>query len=65
MINLDKLCLFHVKDADRPMYVLAINWQKAVTRWKEVIAIENEMEAEDVTEPLGVNFICNSEELII
>ena len=57
--------LFHVKDCDRPMWVVAFDWKDAVEAWKLAIANENEMEAGDVEEPLGVNFICHNDELIV
>ena len=56
--------LFHVQDSDRPMWVLATNWQQAIQKWKTLIAIENDMIASCVEEPLGVNFVCDSSELI-
>ena len=58
-------CLFHVKDADRPMYIAAIDWGQAIEKWKAAVAIENEMAAEDVTEPLGIDFICDSQDLML
>ena len=60
-----KKCLFQIKDYDRPMWVVADNWTEALEKWKTVIANENDYPEEDVTEPLGIDFICDDNDLIV
>lgn len=54
--------LFHVQDPDRPMWVVAMNWQEAIDRWRDVIASENDGEVGD--EPDGIQFVCDDDDLI-
>ena len=39
--------LYHVQDADRPMYVVAFSYGHAVELWEEVIREENDIETGD------------------
>lgn len=54
--------LFHVQDNDRPMYVVADNWQDAISRWQKVIEEENEGCAAE--QPTGIVFVCTDNDLI-
>lgn len=58
------MSLYHVQDSDRPLWVQADSYGEAVTKWKLVIAIENEMAADEVEEPCGVSFVCDAEDFI-
>lgn len=58
--------LFHVKDGDRPMFVVAISWNHAVTKWRKVIIKENPKD--DCTEEQpsqGVDFVCDMNDLVL
>ena len=57
--------LFHIKDYDRPMWVIAIDWEIALKKWTEFIAIENYISVHDVEKPLGIDFVCDDQELIL
>lgn len=57
--------LYHVQDADRPMYVVASSFQEALDTWTAYIAGENDMKVEDVEGPNGVSLICNGGDLIV
>lgn len=56
--------LYHVQDNDRPLFVIAGSWASAVALWKRAIAIENELDAEDVDEPKGVQLVAEEDEWI-
>ena len=55
--------LYHIQDPDRPMYVVAANWQDALSRWKSHIREENDGEEGD--EPSGITIIAEEDDLII
>jgi hypothetical protein len=57
--------LFHIKDSDRPMWVIATDWEMALKKWTQFIATENTMSIHDVEKPLGIDFVCDSQELIL
>lgn len=59
--------LFLVQDDDRPMYVVAVNWQEALKGWKEFIQKEEEYDDEEMTdvEPTGIQLLAPDDELII
>lgn len=54
--------LFHVQADDRPMYVVADNWQDAISRWQKVI--EDENPGCDAEQPTGITFVCSGDDLI-
>lgn len=56
--------LYHIQDADRPMWVVAPNWTEALTRWKNRMAVENDQEPEEVEECRGVQLVCEADDLI-
>ena len=55
--------LYHVQDDCRPMYVIADDWQDALTKWKRVIEIENPLGAR-WENPRGIIHICSDDDLI-
>lgn len=62
------MALYYVQDDDRPMYVVASDWQGALDAWKEVICKENEITLEDLEEtggPNGIQLICPQSEVIV
>lgn len=56
--------IYHIQDADRPMWVIAASWTEALNKWKAVIGPENDMKPEDVSEPQGIQLVCESGDLI-
>ena len=59
------MMLFHIQDSDRPMYVVATDWNEALAKWREVIAIENE-EADCFDDnPDGIALVAEDDELIL
>lgn len=56
--------LYYVQDSDRPMWVVAIDWQDAVDKWKAKIREENEGECE-CDEPQGIQLVCDDDDLLI
>jgi len=61
---MERTNLYHVQDADRPMWVVASNWNAALAKWKHVIAEENEQKPEEVSEPQGIQLVCEANDLI-
>jgi hypothetical protein len=60
--------LYHVQDADRPLWVIATSMADAVSTWKDQIVYEdpeNYPKPEDVEEPQGVTLICGVDDLIL
>jgi len=63
--------LFHVKDSDRPMFVVAADWQDALQLWKAKIEEENprpeDVMASDwvIEEPQGIDFVAGADDLLI
>ena len=61
--------LFEIQDDDRPMFVVAENYDHALTKWKFLIKSENkEMEGKgDDTWllPNGVRFVCYDSDLLL
>lgn len=56
--------LYQIQDADRPLWVIAENWNSALDKWKRVVAQENDMEPNEVDEPRGITLVCEADELI-
>lgn len=56
--------LYLVQDSDRPLYVIAGSWSGAINMWKKAVAIENDMEVEDVDEPKGAQLVADEDEWI-
>lgn len=57
--------LFYVQDADRPVYVLAPDWQAAVKHWQAVVATENEIPIHEVEGPDGIQRISEGQDLLV
>lgn len=58
--------LFHVQDDDRPMWVLASDFDTATQKWRKFIAGENNNQRiEEVQGPTGVQKICDDDEFIL
>ena len=57
--------LFQVQDLDRPMYVVAVNWQDAIDKWGAKIREENPWEPDAEVTPEGVNLICDAGDLLL
>jgi hypothetical protein len=55
--------LFHIQDSDRPAYVYAESYAKALEKWTEEIKRENDGEAGEPSR--GISHICDDDELII
>lgn len=56
--------LYRIQDSDRPMWVVAETYGQAVQRWKVQIALENNQQPSDVTDPQGVELVCESNSLL-
>lgn len=57
--------LFHVKDGDRPMWVVAGDWNEALHAWRQVIVQENDGALSDEEQPWGIDFVCDSNDLLL
>ena len=59
--------LFHVQDSDRPIYVMAPDWQDAVKLWRELVELENGApeEGERPYDPSGVALIADHDEVFV
>ena len=57
--------LFHIQDADRPMHVVALDYNDALRKWKLLLADENECEAAEIENPQGIAFVADDDELIL
>ena len=55
-IEMQTVSLFHVKDGDRPLYVVAHDWNEALALWRDIITSENDDCGPDelVVKPLRV-----------
>lgn len=58
------LSLFQIQDDDRPMWVVAENWNDALAKWKAQIALENQLALSEVTEPKGILLVCEHNDLL-
>ena len=54
-----------VQDSDRPLYVVASDYQDALSRWGKLVAAENDCTPEDLEPPLGIQLIAGGDELIL
>jgi hypothetical protein len=57
--------LYHVKDNDRPMFVLADSWGEAVAAYEAMVRSENDMEPDEEVEILGVDFVANRRDILV
>lgn len=62
-----QLRLFHVQDADRPAYVVATDWQHALSAWQEMVRDEDGEPRPHAHEydPDGIALVCDDTELIV
>lgn len=57
--------LFHVQDADRPMYVLANSWREAFNNWCAKVAEENDCSKGEVEDPDGVAWMADEDDILL
>lgn len=57
--------LYHIQDGDRPMYVIALSWQGALTAWQNIVARENKGTLPFEHDPQGISFIADDADIII
>ncbi len=62
-----KMSLFHVQDADRPMYVFAPDWGGALAAWRLQITKENpdDYGGAEVPEPDGIALVASTDDVIV
>lgn len=63
-IDMQTVSLFHVKDGDRPLYVVAHDWNEALEAWRRIIASENDDCGTDELQPWGIDHVCRPDELV-
>lgn len=59
------LNLYKVQDSDRPMWVVAGNWRKALEAWKLYVGPENGVSPKDARDPEGISLICENDDLLL
>lgn len=57
--------LFLVQDDERPLYVVAENFTKALEAWREIICEENDATMEQLDDATGIQKLCDDDELIV
>lgn len=61
------MCIFLVQDSDRPLYVLARNYNDAINKWMKQVFEENKEHYESIEEmedPEGVTLVARSGEIL-
>lgn len=58
-------CLYHVQDDDRPMFVVAKDWQHALDQWRALVRQENNMGKDEAVEPDGIQRLCDANEVLL
>lgn len=61
---MSSLCIFQIQDDDRPMFVLAESFQKALEKWQALIHSENP-EEDSLALPLGVVLIARARDILV
>jgi hypothetical protein len=62
----DSRSLFLIQDSDRPMHVVANDYNEALAAWKKVVLAENPECAEDELElPDGIAFVADGFSLLV
>jgi hypothetical protein len=58
--------LFHVQDSDRPIYVVAADFNAAVGCWRQLLAVENPDDVAEchVANPCGVTLVAEDGEFL-
>lgn len=59
------ISLYYIQDDDRPMWVVAEDWNSALAKWQEKIVKENEMLLVDIDGPEGITKICDGDDLLL
>lgn len=58
--------LFLVQDDDRPMYVLAADFNAALRVYRERMLVEDpELRPQDVPDPKGIQWVADADEVLI
>lgn len=58
--------LYHVKDAELPLFVVAASWHDALKAWEDKVRAEMGSEVdEEVEPPQGIDFVCDGDELLL
>ena len=59
--------LYLVQDSDRPLYIVADSWERAIGAWQQVILTENPPQGDDTAldSPTGVQFLCHDNEIVV
>jgi hypothetical protein len=57
--------LFHVQDADRPVFVVAEDFSEALTMWRDLISAENEGDDCRGEFPAGIELLAHDSDLIL
>jgi hypothetical protein len=63
-----ELSLYHVQNSDRPMFVVAEDWNGAAERWAQLIAEEDCCTVEELGDdikPDGVAMVCDADDLLL
>lgn len=56
--------LYLIQDPDRTMHVVADSWTQALFKWKQLVAMENDMKPEEVEEPSGIMLVADARDFI-
>lgn len=59
------LNLYLVQDDDRPLYVLAQDWNDALRGWQLRIRRENDMEPDEDCQPSGIHLVASADEIVL
>jgi len=57
--------LYLIQDDDRPMYVVATDWERAMQKWTDHVCIENDCRADEMEGPKGIQLIAEDSEIIL
>ena len=55
--------LFQVQDHDRPLWIIATDFQDALEKWTAVVKVEND--GEDIGPPLGISWVASDEDVVV
>lgn len=62
----EKLRLYHVKDGDCPMFVVARDWSEALRMWEAKMREHGDVPAdEEIEGPQGIDFVADERELLL
>ncbi len=57
--------LYHVRDAERQAWVVARDESNAIYKWRWAVAVEKEIQLDEVNGPAGVSVVCDDSELMV